>query len=91
MSFVDPRIADEAIKFINGNRNDDYGAPKDALRQVAQFWSAYLSKAITASDVAKMMLLLKLARSMNDYKRDTYIDGVAYLLIAEDLDNGNPN
>ena len=91
MNYVDGSIASDAVKLINGSRDADYGPPEDALIRVARYWSAHLGTAVTASDVAKMMLLLKLARTSKGYKRDSFVDGVAYLLIAEDLDNGNTN
>ena len=91
MTYVDPTIAADAVKLINGDRDTDYGPPADALTRVARYWSAHLGCAVTVSDVAKMMLLLKLARTSQGYKRDSFVDGVAYLLIAEDMDHGCTN
>jgi hypothetical protein len=86
---IDRSIADEAGKLVGGERNDQYGPPEVALLRIAGLWSGYLGFRINASDVAKMMMLLKLARTMDGkYKRDSFVDGVAYLLIAEGLDNG---
>jgi hypothetical protein len=85
---IDRSIADEAGRLIGGERDDDYGPPHIALGRVADLWAGYLGVPVTAADVAKMMLLLKLARTAEKYKRDSFVDGVAYLLIAEDLDRG---
>jgi len=87
---IDRSIADEAGKLVGGERNDQYGPPEVALQRIAGLWSGYLGFKLDASDVAKMMMLLKLARTMDGpYKRDSFVDGVAYLLIAEGLDNGS--
>lgn len=88
---IDRSIADEAGKLVTGARNDQYGPPSEALTRVADLWGAYLGVPLDASDVAKLMMLLKLARTMNEYKRDSFVDAVAYLLIAEGLDNGSTN
>jgi hypothetical protein len=89
---IDRSIADEAGRLVGGERNDQYGPPEVALMRIAGLWSGYLGFSLDASDVAKMMMLLKLARTMDgSYKRDSFVDGVAYLLIAEGLDNGSTN
>lgn len=85
---IDRALAREAADLISGERNEQYGPPEDGLLRVARLWSAYLSTAVTVADVAKMMALLKIGRTMGDYKRDNYVDGIAYLLIAEGVENG---
>jgi hypothetical protein len=49
-------------------------------------WTAYLKTDITPGDAAKMLVLMKLARSRNRYDRDHYLDSIGYILIAEALD-----
>lgn len=85
---IDRSIPKEAVSLIAGDRNNDYGPPEDGLLRVARLWSAYMGQAVTVSDVAKLLLLMKVARTMGGYKRDNFVDGVAYLLIAEGLDHG---
>lgn len=43
-------------------RNNVYGEPEDVFAMIAEFWSAYLEKDISAYDVALMMILFKVAR-----------------------------
>ena len=84
-------IVEEALHIISHSRNDSYGSAAVNLGRIAKLWGAYLGAEITASDVGKMMTLVKVSRSRNRYERDNYVDGIAYLLLAEELDNGRPD
>jgi len=81
-------LAQEAANIIAGARNDSYGSAAINLARIAKLWGAYLGAEITASDVGKMMTLLKISRSRHKYDTDNYLDGIAYLLLAEELDHG---
>lgn len=83
---IDGRIASEAVELVHGDRQDSYGSPRDNLGRIAGMWSAYLGADVSAHDVANMMTLLKVARARHAYKRDNYVDGIAYLLLGESLD-----
>lgn len=83
---IDPTIVTEAVQIIGGERQDTYGAPENNFARIAGMWSAYLGTPVSAADVAQMMVLLKVARSRHAYKRDNYVDGIAYLLLGESLD-----
>jgi Domain of unknown function (DUF6378) len=84
-------IVNEALRLIHGDRQESYGDAKENNGRIAALWSAYLGTNVTAVDVAKMMVLLKLSRSRQRYHKDNYVDAVAYLLLAEDFDNGSSN
>jgi hypothetical protein len=81
----------DAYNLINGARRDQYGAPENSFPVIASFWRNYLTARngvdveITDSDVAVMMILLKLARAANGYKDDTWLDAAGYLGIGDDL------
>lgn len=50
-------------------RQDEYGTPEDNFNVIAELWDSYLSglhHKIEATDVANMMILLKVARGMNN-------------------------
>ena len=82
---TDWRIAADALELVEGRRQDAYGDPAENLARIAGMWSAYLGKPIDVHDVAQMMVLLKISRSRHKYRRDNYVDAVAYTLIAEGL------
>lgn len=82
---IDPSLIKDAAALVNGDRQASYGKPEDNLGRIADMWSAYLATPVSASDVAQMMVLLKVARSVNTYKRDNYLDALGYILLAEGL------
>lgn len=86
-------ILDEAKTVINGERQDQYGSPEDSFTAIGDVWSWYLSGlapglhpvTITKKEVAVMMVLFKLARQMNQHKRDNLVDAAGYLGILGDM------
>jgi hypothetical protein len=82
----------EAIKTINGIRQDQYGSPEDSFQVIATYWSNYLGKRLgknlSSKDVALMMVLFKIAREQNQGKRDNLVDAAGYLGIAGDMKEG---
>lgn len=67
------------------DRGMDYGHPSDNMSRTARLWSAFLEMPVTDYQVATCMVLVKLARSMESAKVDTYIDAAAYIAIAGQL------
>jgi hypothetical protein len=81
------RIAKELSKVFN-ERQTSYGTPEDNFSRVADLWNAYIPSAnVTALDVAHMMILFKVARSMNPVgnKEDNYIDIAGYAECGLDI------
>ena len=52
-------ILKEAINLIGGQRNTDYGDSVTNHENIANLWSAFLGKKISAHDVAICMVLVK--------------------------------
>jgi hypothetical protein len=69
-------------KAIIQDRGLEYGHPSDNMARTAALWSSYLETAITDYQVAICMALVKIARSMETAKTDTYIDMAAYVSIG---------
>lgn len=82
---VDVTVANDAIRLVSEDRNEQYGSPEENLGRIAEMWSGYLGHAVTAMDVALMMVLVKISRSKAGYARDNAVDGVAYFLIHDRL------
>jgi hypothetical protein len=82
---IDPTLPSDALSTMLGDRNRTHGNPEDTLSRIAVLWSGYIGTDISAADVASMMTLLKLARARHGYSRDHYLDGIAYLVLAEGL------
>ena len=79
-------ILDKAKTIINGERQGSYGQAEDSFSIIAKMWSAYLRKDIDASDVANMMVLMKVARNANGvYKDDNWIDICGYAALGGEI------
>ena len=80
MTRVDPAIAIEATSLVAGDRADAYGGTTDTI---CRLWSAYLGRPILPVDYYRLMALMKVGRSTAGYRRDSHVDAVGYLLLAE--------
>lgn len=85
----------EVADQVSGERNRSYGPPSVNLdERTSELWNAYLSimpnTAITGTDVCNMMILLKMARIMeNPYIKDNWADiagyaGAAWEIVANE-------
>jgi len=81
------KILDEAKALTYADRQNDYGTPTINFNRISRLLSAYLDCEITPEQGAMICALIKVARSMETYKADNYIDGAAYFAIAGELAN----
>jgi hypothetical protein len=93
---VRENVLDEAKKCVLHDRNSTYGKPEDNFRRIAELWTAYLGirpkdvgAPITPTDVAQMMLLMKVARlAHNPTHKDSWVDGIGYLACGAGIELG---
>lgn len=79
-------ILHEAEKNVCGQREQDYGKPEDNFAIIAAFWSTYLGYPVDSKDVALMMALLKIARSVTGKgSPDNYVDLAGYAACAGEI------
>lgn len=77
-------VLDEANTLIHGERNRAYGSPSENFERIAAFWNVQLAdklkpgERITGQDTALLMISLKLARAINQPKRDNFVDIAGY-------------
>ena len=72
-------ILETARVCVCGNREQDYGSPERNFETIAIFWSAYLGYPVSATDVAAMMALMKIARiGSGRAKEDNWVDLAGY-------------
>ena len=87
-------ILEEALAITDGNRQDDYGSAIESFQRIADFWSTYLAgklhERITPVEVAQMMVLLKVSRSLTSPKRDTFVDQAGYSRLANVITEHTP-
>ena len=73
------KLLETAAKIVKGDRQKNYGTPEDNFKRIADLWSVYLGRSITPSDVAAMMILMKVARIMHDPSHmDSWVDIAGY-------------
>jgi len=76
---VTESILQEAQRLIHGERNKNYGHPRENFADIAVLFTAYLDKEIDEIDVANLMILVKVARVKGTgYHRDSFTDIAGY-------------
>lgn len=85
-------VLDEAKRCICQDRQNQYGAPEDSFQVIANLWTSYLGGCnklemqIDPEDVALMMVLLKVARTIgHTHHVDNYVDMAGYAALAAEL------
>ncbi|WXX09765.1 hypothetical protein [Mycobacterium phage MS619] len=79
-------ILTTAEEIINGQRAKDYGDAKENHQRIANLWNVYAGTELSPEDVAVMMILLKIARFMeNGYHNDTVVDIAGYAGVLEKM------
>lgn len=72
-------ILEEAQRLIHGERNQNYGHPRENFKNIARLFSGYLDREISDIDVANLMILVKVARVQGGpYHRDSFTDIAGY-------------
>ena len=76
----------EAARKAVEERAVQHGRPENIFSKIASFWSAYLGKELTATDVALLMTLFKVARAQgNPANNDTWVDIAGYAACGAEL------
>lgn len=95
-------VLEKAIEIVNGDRQVNYGDPTDNHQRIAWLWTIYISERakgerefqISPSDVAVMMILVKIARlietpSGSPSQFDSLADVAGYASIAWEIESGS--
>jgi Domain of unknown function (DUF6378) len=93
MTTTPPRvdILTEAANLIVGQRQTDYGTPQENFKRIADFVNILIKKnletntPVSPRQTADLMVLLKVARTINSPTRDSYVDIAGYAGIAGEL------
>lgn len=87
-------ITAEAEAAAYGDRQDDYGHPRQNLTRTAVLWTGLLQhklaegEHITPEDVARLHIAGKLSRDVNAPTRDNRVDIAGYALTLDRLETG---
>ena len=81
-------ILKRASEIISGARQQEYGPPEESFSIIARMWNVYLNNCrdgrdfISRTDVAMMMVLLKVARTNGEPTKDSLVDIAGYAALA---------
>ncbi len=79
-------ILTTAAQIVTKDRQATHGDAERNFGLIAAYWSAHLDHPVSATDVAVMMTLLKLARiRSNAAHADNWIDGCGYLACGGEI------
>lgn len=82
-------ILTEANDYITRDRAATHGKAEDSFAQIAALWSTDLGVQLTAIDVARLMVLFKMARAKsNPTHKDNWIDAAGYSALAGEIADG---
>lgn len=82
---IDKTLCDEAVNIVTGARQKAYDKPESNFARIALAWEAITDRAYTASEVALMFVALKIVRESHQHQRDNIVDGIGYLLCADEV------
>ena len=79
-------ILDTAKNYVTKDRAADHGDMEDNFATIAKYWTIHLGVSVTASDVAVMMTLLKVARLRGNLThQDNWIDACGYMACGGEI------
>ena len=83
-------ILQTACDLINGDRAKEYGDAYLNHARIAALWTTYVRSKpddLTPVDVAMMLVLMKVSRSIETPKDDSFIDIAGYAALAGEMAN----
>ncbi len=91
-------VLKKAETIINGERDNQYGAPEDNFATIAALWEPYIKTkcvggdacvCINAEDVAVLMTLLKIGRIASGRETaDNWVDAIGYMACGGEIEGG---
>ena len=73
------------LKELRKIKSDEYGPFNKKMQEIADIWSILVGKRIRPHQVALMYAAAKIFRANNEYKYDSYIDAINYLVQADEI------
>ena len=87
-------VLETALDLVTGDRASAHGSIQENQENIARLWNGYVynKDELTASDVANMMELMKVARRKTGaFNMDDYVDGAGYAAVAYECAEGEEN
>ena len=80
-------VTQEADRIVSGQRQSDYGHPRDNWGQTAALWSAILGHTVTPQQAVLCMIAAKVSRESRNPKRDNRVDIAGYAKVLDMLED----
>lgn len=77
------QVADD---LIHNHRNKLYAHPLPNFLRIALYWSIDAETVLTPVQVARMMMVFKVARDIHGFTPDNYIDAIGYAGCVQRMD-----
>ncbi len=80
------QVLDTAKEYVTKDRAADHGNMEDNFSTIGKYWSVHLGVDVSATDVAVMMNLLKVARiKSNPSHPDNWVDACGYMACGGEI------
>lgn len=80
-------VLQEAEDIVNGCRASDYGDALQSFTRIAVVSSVFCKKPLTASDVCKVLMAVKVVRESYKHKRDNLVDLCGYSELLQRIED----
>jgi hypothetical protein len=79
-------LLEEANRVIGGDRAETYGDARTSFERIGRLWSDLIGVDITATDVARMMIAMKLSRlHLKAGHGDSWLDIAGYAALGAEI------
>lgn len=79
-------ILQEAEEIVNGERQKNYGSPQSSFDLASKISSLICGYEISAKDIIRIQIALKLTREFFNPKRDNRVDVCGYMELLDRLE-----
>jgi hypothetical protein len=79
----DKNVLAEAMRLVDGHRQEAYGTPQENWTAIAMVWTIMLGFEITAEQAGNMMIALKVVRQAHKSSRDNLVDIAGYARVIQ--------
>ena len=73
------------LQALRDKKTEEYGPFNKKMQNIADIWTVLVGKKIRPHQVALMYAAAKIVRANNEYKYDSYIDAINYLVQADEI------
>ena len=85
LKLMDIKKLAKELQELRKCKSEEYGPLNKKMQSIADVWSVLLGITIRPHQVALMYAAAKIVRANNEYKYDSYIDAINYLVQADEI------